>query len=340
MPEKRRYWGVVPPVPAPVLGEMARQQEALGLEGVWSYSVWGPPFAALAAAAMVTSRVKLGTGVALGFVRSPVDTALAALDLDTISGGRVVLGIGPSVRILNENWFGVRYGKPIPHLREVIRIVRTVVAKAHTGDLGTLRGEYYDLDFTHFEPLPPPVRTNIPIYMPAVYETAIRVAAEIADGLFSHPIWCEPWILERVERNLRKGLEKSGRRRDEFDLNIGLWVAPGPNKRECIEDARATTVFYARFEQYERYYAESGFGEEARAIRAAFEAGDTDGAMRACPDRMVEHFNVVGTPDEVRTKVDRIAKIADSLTLGAPFRGLPPEKIGLYSQRIAETFYV
>jgi len=98
MPTKRRYWSVLPPMPAPALAEVARQSEALGLEGVWAIQLHGSPFLPLAGAAMVTSRLKLGAAVALAFTRSPLETACTALDLDLLSGGRLVLGLGPTHR--------------------------------------------------------------------------------------------------------------------------------------------------------------------------------------------------------------------------------------------------
>src|SRR6185503_1395276 len=118
---KRKYWGLVPPMPAAMLTGACRQIEAAGLEGIWVPQLWSPPFLALGAAAVCTERVKLGSGVALALVRSPLETACAALDLDLISGGRAVLGIGPSVRWWNESWYGVEYGKPIPHLRAAVQ---------------------------------------------------------------------------------------------------------------------------------------------------------------------------------------------------------------------------
>src|SRR5260221_11867841 len=134
---KRKYWGVVPPLPAPILTEAVKQCEAIGLEGVWVPQLWSPPFLALGAAAVLSARLKLGSGVALAFVRSPLETACAALDLDLISGGRAVLGIGPSVRWWNGDLYGGHYGKPIPHLREAVKLIRLIVAKGHTGELTT-----------------------------------------------------------------------------------------------------------------------------------------------------------------------------------------------------------
>lgn len=339
MAKKHRYWGIVFPMPSAMLCEAARQCEALGLEGVWAPQLWSPGFIPLATAAAVTSRVKLGTGVVHAFSRSPLETACSALDLDLISGGRCVLGIGPTVRWWNEAWHGVQYGKPIPHLREAVEVIRLIIRKGHTGDLGRWRGQYYELDLERFQPLAPPVRGDIPIYIPAVYETACRLAGEVADGLPGHPIWAERWILDRVAPNVAKGIAKAGRKREEFDLNVWLFVAPGPDRRVCIEDARLTVAFYSSFTQYERYFAECGFGDEARAVAAAAQAKDTPAMLRACSDRMVETFALVGPVDGIRARLARIGEVADSFTLSVPFYGLPPEKLGEYNRRIAEAFY-
>jgi probable F420-dependent oxidoreductase len=337
---KRKYWGVIPPLPSAALGGIAKQCEDMGLEGVWGIQLWGPPFVTLAAAAMVTTRVKLGSGVALAFTRSPLETASAALDVDTISGGRMVLGIGPSVRWWNEEWYGVHYGKPIPHLREAVAVIRTIIAKGHSGDIGKWQGEYYKLDLERFKTLAPPVRTQIPIYLPALYPTAMRVAGEIADGLATHPICSDQWVIEQVAPGLQKGLAKAGRRRSEFDLNVWFYVAPNADRKEAIRETRPTVIFYALHPQYEKYFAANGFGKEAHAIAQAAKADDAAAMERACTDEMVEKFAIIGTPDEVRRRIDRIAEIADSFTLCTPYVQIAPERMGFYGEQIAKTFYV
>lgn len=339
MTTKKRYWGLLPPMPSVALAEAAKQSEALGLEGLWATQLHGSPFLPLTGAAMVTSRVKLGTAVALAFTRSPLETACTALDLDLISGGRLVLGIGPTLRSLNEDWHGVPYGKPIPHLREAVEVVRLIIRKGHTGELGKWKGEYYQLNLEGFKTFTPPVRPDIPIYLPAVYESAVRLAGEITDGLVGHGIWSESWITDRVVPHLTKGLAKTGRQRAQFDLNLFLFVALGPDKRQCIEDTRRSIAFYAAFAQYDRYFSEIGFGEEARAICQAVQAKDESALRRACSDAMVEHIALVGSADEVRARVSRLATIADSFTLCAPFHGLSLEQIGEYNRRIADVFY-
>src|SRR3989442_4961509 len=102
---KSRYWGILTPLPAPVLTMQAKMLEQAGLEGLFAPQIYGPPFVPLAAAAAVTTRVKLASGIALAFARSPFETAMAAMDLDRISGGPVALrprftGCASSVGVL------------------------------------------------------------------------------------------------------------------------------------------------------------------------------------------------------------------------------------------------
>ena len=339
MPGKYKLWALIPPLPKNLLADALQQYEAAGLEGVWAPQLYGAPFVTLAAAAALSERLKLGSGVALAFARSPLETASCALDLDLISGGRTVLGIGPSIKWWNEDWYGVTYGKPLAHLRETISIVRKIIAEGHSGEMGRIDGDYWHLDLTRFKTLTPPLRTQIPIYIPAVYEKTCQLAGEIADGLPGHPIWTERWICDRVVPNLENGLSLSGRSRKNFDLNLWLFVAPNENKREAIEDARSTIAFYGQLEQYERYFEAIGFGNEARALAAAGARNDTAAMHAACSDAMVEAIALVGTPDEVRQRLARLAKVADSFTLTIPFYCLSNEKALYYTQRVAEVCY-
>jgi probable F420-dependent oxidoreductase len=339
MKNGRRYWAICTPTAASAMSEAARGLEAAGLEGIWGIQLYGPPFVPLAAAAMVTKRVKLGSGVALAFTRSPLETALSAIDIDTISGGRMVLGLGTSIRWWNESWHGVTYGRPISHLREVIRIVREIIAGAHSGKLGKIEGEYHKLDLSGFRTLAPPVRDRIPIYVPAVFEGGVRLAGEIADGLAGHPIWSTQWIDNQLKRTLEESLRKAGRRRSDFDLNIWAFVAINEDRKRAIDDARGTVAFYASMTQYEKYFAAHGFGAQARAAYQAAQRNDAEAMIKAIPDEMVSTFAIAGTLREVRERVEALWRSCDSMTLAAPAVLVGGEKIAHYQRAIAEAFY-
>lgn len=339
MPNPPKYWGTIVPLPGQLLTAQAQQLEALGLEGLFAPQVYGPPFVPLAAAAAVTSRVRLATGIAIAFTRSPFETATAAMDLDRISNGRFTLGLGTSVQAWNEGYFGVEYGKPIEHLREVIEIVRLVIGKAHTGELTRYDGRYHRLDFSTFNPIGPPVRTEISVWIAALRTPLVRLAGEIADGVIGHPIWSIDWATTKVMDDLRAGLAKGGRNRKDIEFNMWLFVAPNEDTAQAVEDARATVAFYGGIAQYEGYFAAHGFRKEAQALQEGVARGDALSVKHLVTDEMARTFVVCGTADEVRARVSAIWENADSACLSPPVYGLDAGAVLRYGARIAEIFY-
>jgi len=335
----KRYWGVLTPQPAAQLVTYAKQAEAWGMEGLWGIQLPGPAFLPLATAAAGTERLKLGTGVALAFTRSPLETAMSALDLDLISGGRMVLGVGPSVQFVNEQWHGVPYDKPLKRLREAVTLIRLILDKGHTGELGMWEGTYYQVDLSSLNFIPRPVRRHIPLYLPALFTGAVRLAAEIADGLVGHPLWSLQWIREQVMPTLNTGLQQARKAREAFELNLWTYVAVNPDRRQALADARGTVARYASISQYEKYFAAHGFGDAARGAASAAQQHDHSTMLSAIPDNMVEKFAIVGMPDEVRSKLAAVWEVADSVTVMAPTNFLTPEQIRTYQQAMATTDY-
>ncbi len=339
MANNPKYWGTVTPMPAPMIAAQAQQLEAMGLEGVFAPQVYGPPFIPLAVAAGATNRMKLATGIALAFARSPFETAVAAMDMDMISSGRFVLGLGSSVRAWSEGFFGMPYGKPVEHLREVIEIVRLVVEKSHTGELTRYDGKYHQLDFSEFQPLRQPIRTHIPIWVAGLRQPILRMGAEVADGIIGHPIWSVDWATTKVMDDINAGLAKAGRQRSDVEFNVWLFVAPNADRKQAIEDAKATVAFYAGVEQYEAYFAAHGFGKEARLLQEGVKRGDYISVKHLVTDEMAQTFVVCGTPDEVRKRVEKIWDVADSASLMPPAYALAPEQMMAYAMSIAQLFY-
>jgi len=335
---QRRYWGFVNAQPAPVLALLARQAEAQGLTGVFAAQVYGPPFVPLAAAAMVTERIQLASGIAIAAARSPFETAMAAIDLDRISGGRFVLGLGASVLSWTRDVFGAPEHRPLAHLRETVAAVRHVIRGAHRG-LEPFEGTWYRAGFRELQPPAPPLRDEIPIWIAALRGPAVRLGAEIAQGVMGHPMWSIDWAVERIQPDLRAGLAKAGRRREDVDLNLWLWVAPNQDEAEAIEDSRATIAFYAGVAQYESFFEAHGFGAEARRLQEAVRSRQALAAGRLVPDEMVRAFVLCGSRDAVRARVERAWTVADSMCLVPPAYALSPEKLLFYGKAIADLFY-
>jgi len=338
--DKRRYWGfVTADGPAAAVSAQAKMQEDVGLEGLMAPQVYGTPFVPLAVAAAATSRIRLASGIALAFARSPYETALHAVDLDRISGGRFTLGLGCSIRSWSEGVYGMPYGKPLAHMREVVEVIRIVIAKAHTGELKRYDGAYHHHDFSELQPPPPPLRTDLPVWIAALRGPLVSLAAEIADGVMGHPLWSVSWATTKIPQALERGLKRGGKQRSDIEFQIGLWVAISKDRAEAINDARATVAFYAGMAQYEEYFAAHGFREEARSLQEGVKRGDYVSVAHLVPDEMAETFVICGPPDEVRKRVEPVWEVADSLWLVPPAYALPPEKLMAYAGAIASTFY-
>lgn len=337
---KKRYWGMVSPhMPANVLAGAAKQQEDIGLEGTWAAQVFGPPFSPLAAAATSTQRLLLGTGIAIAFTRSPFETAMAAIDLDRMSNGRTILGLGSSVQSWTEGIFGMPYGKPCEHLREATSLIRLIIAQAHTGELERFDGKYYHLDFADLQPPPPPPRAEVPIWISALRGAMLRLGAEVADGIIGHPIWSTHWATSEIPKELKKGLARGGRERADVHVNNWFWVTPNRDRKQSIEDARACVAFYAGIEQYEEYFAAHGFRDACKALQEGTRRGDYRSVAHLVPDAMASTFVITGSPEEVRRKLEPVWAVADSLTLIPPVLSLSPEQTQAYAATIADTFY-
>jgi probable F420-dependent oxidoreductase len=335
---KQHYWEIVQAMPAAEMTDLIKRFEDLGIYGVWAPQLHSPPFATLAAVAMASNHLKIGTGIALAFSRSPMETALSALDLDRISGGRMVLGLGTSVRSFNERMHGVIYGKPVEHLREVVETVRAIIEGGHQGSLGRVVGAYHNLDLTGFNTGRRPVRATIPIYLPALFQPTVVLAAKIGDGLLGHPVWSLKWIAEQT-KTLHTELEIAGRAREKFHVNLWNYVAVANDRKQAIDDMRGTVAFYSSIAQYAKYFATHGFGAQARAVVKAAAQKDLPGMLQAVPDEMVTTFAIAGTPDEARERVAQLWQYADSLTLSAPQNFLPAKRIAEYRDAISNTFY-
>lgn len=320
------------------LAALAQKAEAAGFESVWAIELFRNAFTQTTWLATQTDSIEVGTGIAWGFVRSPMSMAMSAMDIDEISGGRFRLGLGPGVKRLNETWHGVEYGRPATHLRETIQAVREFIHAAAEVRPASFSGEYHNLDVKGWFRGTPPVRKEIPIWTAAVQRGMARMAGDVADGLIGHPLCSARWIEEEIVPAFELGLSRSGRERSAFTYLPSICVAIDDDYERALDAARRTVAFYSTVKTYMPLYELHGFGECAAEAANAFRRGDIDGVTAAIPDEMVETYCAVGTPDQVRAKVGEVAALGDAIFPGAPTYFIPLEQITEYNERIIEVF--
>ena len=330
--QPRRYWAGISAYHGTRLAAAARAFESEGRHGLFAGQGSGPAWVPLAAAAAATERVQLGCGVAIAGARSPAETAFAALDLDRISGGRLVLGLGSSTRWMLRTNFGVELARPLAQLRDTVAVVRHVAAGAHRG-LAPFEGETFRAEFSGLVPQPPPLREAIPIWLGALRSPMTRLAGEIADGLLGHPLWNAEWWRTRVVPDLRAGARAVGRDAEGIHRCAYVAAAPDPDEGAALADARRFTAAYAAIAEYAEFFEERGFGAQAAAVRERW-AGDPEAAAARVGEEMASAFVAWGTPDRVRAELDGAWEIADSMLVSAPFWGLPPERMAHWSQAL------
>jgi probable F420-dependent oxidoreductase len=317
---------------------LARGAEAAGFDSVWATELYRTSFEQLSAAAAATSKIKLGTAVALAFVRSPLVTSLTSLDVDEISAGRLILGLGTGARRTNEMWHGIAHGKPVTRIKECMDVIRLMVTNLHSGQPIEYQGEYYTINTGGYRRPFKPVRDMIPIYLAGVGSSMCRAAGETADGYLGHVVCSHRYLREVVLGNLKSGLAVSSNKPGGFRTASIITCAVSKDKKRAIRAAKATIAFYATVRTYEPPFRLHGFEREAQAIREAFINRNISYMIENVTDDMVSTFAVVGGADECRTKIDEYRELIDLPVLSAPHYFLDFEEVRQYQKAILEVF--
>ncbi len=301
----------------------ARAAESAGAQVVWAPEMHRSATVTAAAMATGTSTIGVGTAIALAFTRSPMVTALEAMDLDELAEGRFILGLGTGVQRLNEDWHNAQWGKPLGHLRETVAIVRHVVAHAADGEPMIVEGEYEHLRIRGYQRPYHQQRKEIPVYLAGMGPAMTRLAVEIGDGWISHELCSLDFVRGQVLDCVAEGLLRGAKDRKEVDLVVSACCSVDADGRAARRAAAGIVGFYASVKTYGDFFDFHGFGAEAAACNAALKQGrvaqDLGGLV---PDAMVDALTVSGTPDEVRDRLRAYAGVVDSIKLTPPTYGL------------------
>jgi alkanesulfonate monooxygenase SsuD/methylene tetrahydromethanopterin reductase-like flavin-dependent oxidoreductase (luciferase family) len=292
--------------------ECVRLAERLGYESAWvAEGHGGDQFAVLAACALATTRIRLGTAISSVFVRTAPTLAMAAATVDHLSGGRFILGLGTSHREQVEPEHGVRFERPTARLRDTVAVVRQLLREGVASFRGeTLAIERFDLWFE-------PRRPTLPIYVAALFPRMLEICGEIADGaLLTWPTLEAPG---RAAQHVARGAAGAGRPAEAIDIASLLPCAVAASRREALAEIRPAVGFYAGFfPRYNRLLAESGFPEAAAEIKAAWDAGERDRAIQLVPDALIDAVALAGTPAECQDRLARYRAAGLRLPIVSP----------------------
>jgi probable F420-dependent oxidoreductase len=281
----------------------AGRAEALGFGAIWSAETRHDPFLPLAVASTTTSRIGLGTAIAIAFARSPMILAHIAWDLQKASGGRFVLGLGSQVKAHNERRFSAAWGPPAPRMREVVLALRAIWGSWQQGTPLAYHGRSYRFDLmTPFFNPGPIEEPRIPVYLAGVNPQMCRVAGEVGDGLHTHSFHSARYLRECVHPAVQEGLARAGRSRADFTFRASTMVVLGDTEEERRRRARAVKqqiAFYASTRTYQSVLAIHGLEDLAPRLHARSLAGDWEGMADLITDEMLDLFAVSGSFESI-----------------------------------------
>ena len=289
------------------VGPMASSLEAAGFDGAYTFEGQSDPFISVAAAAMNTSEMELMTSIAVAFSRNPMSLAYLGNDLQNLSQGRFILGLGAQVKAHIERRFSMPWSKPASRMREMVLAIKTIWDCWQTGDKLRFEGEFYQ--HTLMSPVfsPPPNEYGVPkIFIAGVGPVMTEVAAEVGDGYFVHPFHTAKSLDELSLAAVGRGLEKAGKSRADYCVSAQVITATGLDEesmRAAVDSARNQIAFYASTPAYlpvlECHGWESLQAEANNLIREGkwveLAALIDDDVLRTCA--------VVGPPAEVGAQI-------------------------------------
>ena len=295
------------------IADCAERAEALGYESAWvAEGHGGDQFAILAACALRTRRIRLGTAISSVFVRTAPTVAMSAATVDELSGGRFVLGLGSSHRVQVGPEHGVEYARPLDRVRDTVAVVRALLREGEVSHHGeTVRIEHFGLWFR-------PLRGDLPVYLSALFPKMLELTGEIADGVILTRSTLGTAAAARAR--LAAGAARAGRDPAGIEVTSLLPASVAPDREAALAAARPGLAFYAGFfPRYNRLLAESGFPGEAAAIAKAWGEGGTGAAARAVTDEMIAATGVAGTPAECRERLAAYRESGLDLPIISPF---------------------
>lgn len=281
----------------------ARAAEEVGFDGALSIEAQSDPFLPLGVAAVATRKLELGTAIALAFTRSPMVLAYTSWSLARSSKGRFILGLGTQVKGHNERRFSVKWEQPVKKLREVVLSLRAIWDTFQNGTKLDYRGEFYQFTLmTPFFSGGPIEHPKVPIFLAGVNPLITRLAGEVADGFYVHPLHSPKFIRDTILPDIDVGAERTGRTRSAVALSTQAFCAIGDSAKEIAEERekiRQQISFYASTRTYKPALDAHGWGDVCFRLSEMAGKGEWAKMPGEISDEMVDAYSVAGSPKEI-----------------------------------------
>jgi probable F420-dependent oxidoreductase len=291
------------PAAPTVLREQAAQLEAKGFDCIWTFEAMSDPFLPLAHAADATSKIEIGTNIAVAFARSPFSMAQISWDLQRDSGGRFHLGLGTQVRAHVERRFSADFDHPAARIVDYIKCLRAIWDCFQNGTKPSYDGRFYKFKlmnpFFNPGPLEDP---SIPVYLAGVNARMCCAAGEVADGFHVHPMHSPGYVRDVIKPSIAEGARSAGRDPTNVALYAPVFTITGDTQAQFDEmerTVRGQISFYGSTPSYSAVLEYHGYPDLGRELNTLMREGKVKEMAAAIPDALLEHLSVIGKPSEI-----------------------------------------
>ena len=312
-------------------GSSAAELERAGYDGAWSAETNHDPFLPLALATQVTSSIELGTGIAVGFARNPMLLANLGWDLQALSGGRFILGLGSQIKPHITKRFSMEWSHPAARMRELILATRAIWDTWLNGTPLQFRGEFYT--HTLMTPFFTPPASDLAgfgppkVFLAAVGELMSEVAGEVCDGIICHGFTTEKYLREVTLPALERGRAKVGKTMEGFEVSGPFFVVTGGTEEEFAAAKVGTQqqiAFYGSTPAYRGVLELHGWGDLQTELNTLSKRGEWQAMGDLITDEILHTFAVVAEPEKVAAGLEeRYGDVVQRISFYAPYQSDP-----------------
>jgi probable F420-dependent oxidoreductase len=311
------------------IGERAREVQAQGYDGAWSSEVGHDPLLVLAVAASRTTTLELGTSIVVAFGRTPMVTATMANDVQLLSKGRLLLGLGSQIKPHIEKRYSMPWSQPAARMREYILAMHAIWASWNEATKLDFRGDFYThtLMTPFFSPGPNPYGPPR-VFLAAVGQLMTEVAGEVADGILIHGFTTERYLREKTIPALERGMSRRKGSREAFQVSYPGFVVTGtPEEQEAAKRmVKGQIAFYGSTPAYRPVLELHGWGDLQTELNGLSKRGEWTEMATLIDDDVLDAFAVTAEPGAVATEVrKRFGDVIDRFSFYSPYH-LAPER--------------
>ena len=290
------------------------EAEAAGIDSIYLSEASRSGFVTLAAIAAATERVRIGPYILNAYARSAWITGMSAIDLDELSGGRMLLGVGAGNKHINEVWQGIPPARVLKKMAEYVTLLKKIV-RTRLGETVKFDGALHAMDWP---PAVQPVRPSIPVYLSAIYPKMISVAGRVADGVALSSLMSPSYIRDIIRPRAEEAAADAGRDPSELGFITSPFVSVGEDHDAARDAARlALCRLYHPLPRpyYDYSLREHGFSKAADVATKYVPEGNIEKAMEAMDDEIVDTLTIAGSMEDCAAKLAAFDGIVDETTL-------------------------